>query len=502
MLLAGLVQPADAKVRLAPGFSSGMVLQRDMPSKVSGWADEGEIIKVQLGNEVVAETVGRGDAAMWSVDLPPMKAGPIPDLVVSGSNTVTLSNLLAGDVWVCSGQSNMEMTPYAHGGIENAANQVANAKNPFLRFYISTNRSAPWTDCTPESTAKFSAAGYFFGSHLQKELKVPIGLILAATGGTRAESWAPPAVADSVPAQVREEARKTIQELLPQWTIENDAMTKWKEESKKAKEAGLPPPPKPEQLLSSKQKQDLMDARALESMGNLYTPKIQPVTAQSIKGVIWYQGESNAAAAGDYVWLMTQLISGWRSAWQQRDLPFLIMQLVNFQTPSSTNWVKLRADQQRIAETVPDCHIAIGLDLGDPKNIHPPNKKGVGTRLALIALKEVYGHNITAHGPRVQEISSEGGVVKVRLDAGGDGEELSIKAPAQSGLELAGNDKKYIPAIMRFEGKNLLLEAPTVSDPRWVRYAQSDNPLLTLFNSSGLPAAPFELPVPFSKKSK
>lgn len=500
LLSTTFLPTVEAGVRLAPGFSSGMVLQRDVPARLAGWADEGEKIQIKSGGQVVAESIGRGQQTMWSVELPVLKAGPVPDLVIQGNNTITLTDLLAGDVWVCSGQSNMEMTPHAYGGINNAAEEVAKAGNPLLRFYISTNNSGPWTACTPESTAKFSAAGYYFGSFLQKELQVPIGLILAATGGSRAEPWAPPALREALPEKAREGARKTLAELLPVWTVENDAIVKWRQEEKKAKEAGLPPPVQPVRTLTSEQQQAVADARAVENMGSLFTPKIQPVTSQTIKGVLWYQGESNAEAKGDYVWLMGQVISGWRAAWRQDDLPFILMQLVNFHSKTTNKWVQMRADQQTIAETVPHCHIAIGLDLGDAKTIHPPDKKGVGTRLALVALKEVYGRNVTAHGPRVAEVSPEGDAVRIRFDAGGMDEKVVLKTASGTGLELAGRDKKFFPATTRLEEGSLVLEAAPVQAPQWVRYGWCDNPDVTLFNSSGLPAAPFEVAVPFSKK--
>jgi sialate O-acetylesterase len=451
ILSCGPLSRAD--IRLADCFGSGMVLQRDIPARISGYADQGESVTVTIGDQVVGQTTGAGPGRPWSVILPVFRAGPVADITVMGKNDVTLTNLLSGDVWVCSGQSNMDMSlvkgPWCpYGGVANAAEEVAAADYPRIRLFTSSGKKG-WTACTPESAKSFSAAGYFFGRELQRELDVPIGLVQTAIGGTPAEYWTPRAAREAWPgfAAELESAREVLRELKP-----------------------------------------IFDA---DTTGQGYAARVKPLTVMRVKGVLWYQGEANAARAEQYAELMTQLIGGWRADWGQPDLPFVIMQLVNFGDGSGA-WPAMRAAQQRVAETVPHASLAVGIDIGDSKNIHPKNKQDVGKRLALAALKDVYKKDVVSSGPVVQSAEFNNGKVTLMFDSCGEGQQLVFNPGEGSGFELAGVDGVFLPASVEQNEDTLILLAAGMNAPQVMRYAWSDNPVATLFNTAGLPAAPFQ----------
>jgi sialate O-acetylesterase len=498
LLLPALSGTNDAcgAIRLVSVFSSNMVLQRDVPAKISGTADVGETVAVKLGHQVVGAAVGAGPEKSWAITLPVLKAGPIPDITIEGTNTIRLTNLLAGDVWVCSGQSNMEMSlqsgPWCkYGGVINAEQEVAAARHPQIRLWVMLSKQ-PWAECSPETARSFSAAGYFFGRNLLQKLDVPIGLIQAAVGGTAAEYWTPRAVRETWPgfAAALAEARRILPELLPLDTADRQALTDWQKSEEVVRKNGAPPPPRPAPRLSGEQQEKLRAAREVDRTGIIYASRIQPLSVMNIKGAIWYQGESNAGRAAEYPELMSQLIHGWRAAFGQGNFPFLIMQLVNFDAKTG-DWPALRAAQQVVAETVPNTGLAIGIDIGDPRNIHPANKQEVGRRLALVALKQVYGQDVVAAGPKLTGAHFEPGKAVLTFDPGGRAQQLILKTGVDSGFDVAGRDGKFLPAAAATHGNVITVATPSISEPRVVRYAWRQNPSAALFNTAGLPAAPF-----------
>lgn len=485
-----------ADVQLMSVFSSNMVVQRDAPTKIAGWADVGEVIVIKLGDQVVGQAVGLGQGKSWSVALPVLKAGPIPNITIEGKNTLVLSNLLAGDVWVCSGQSNMEMTlsngpSCKYGGVLDADHEVSSASNPNIRVYNSSSKK-PWINCEPENAKMFSAAAYFFARKLEQELDVPIGLIVAAIGGSPAEYW--------VPRQVRRQwsgyeaasqsASRILSELRPQFDADRKAALEWPKAAEEATKKGQPLPERPNPTLTKDQEDKVRWALHVEGTGRGYESRIKPLTAIPIKGVIWYQGEANAERSSEYVELMTQLISGWRKDWDQRDFPFLLMQLVNFESKAGT-WPALRAAQQALSDEIPKVGMAVGIDIGEANNIHPKNKQEIGRRLALLALKDVYDREIVASGPRIQSASFNGNYVKVAFDVGGANQKLVLKSLNPSGFEIAGADGVFYPADALIRDSEVIVSAVSVPNPAAIRYAWADNPPATVFNSEGLPAAPF-----------
>jgi sialate O-acetylesterase len=429
--------------------------------------------------------------------LPVFPAGPIADITVTGKNEVTLSNLLAGDLWVCAGQSNMAMTlakgPWCpYGGVVNAEQEVAAADYPRIRLFTASGKEG-WTACTPDSAKSFSAAGYFFGRELQRELNVPIGLVQAAIGGTPAEYWTPRVAREAWPGFAAElaSARKVLRELKPIFDADRKAWAEWRKLSLQAQKDGLSIPQAPVPKLTAEQEAMVRAAIHVDTTGQGYAARVKPLTAMTVKGVIWYQGESNAARADQYAELMAQLVGGWRADWGQPDLPFVIMQLVNFGGGNGT-WPALRAAQQRLVGAVPHTSLAAGIDIGDTRNIHPANKQDVGKRLALAALQDVYKKDVVSSGPVVKSAEFGNGKVTLILDPGGEGQQLVFNPDDTTGVELAGADGVFRPASAQQNGETLILAVGGISAPQAVRYAWSDNPVATLFNTAGLPAAPFE----------
>jgi sialate O-acetylesterase len=492
--LAG-INVACADVHLSQVFSSNMVLQRDVPAKLSGWADVGENVVVKLGDQVVGNAIGAGKDQPWIVRLPAQKAGAMPDITVGGKNIITLTNLLAGDVWVCSGQSNMNM-PLEPApefmGVLNWEQELTSANRPQIRLF--NIQSNGWKVCTADTVKSFSAAGYFFGREIQSRLKIPIGLVQSAVNGTRAELWTPLSAGMAVPGFKEEFEQARLIE--PELRAKLLARQEWEKKSEEAKKAGQTVPPKP-YAEEGDIEWKLGDVDAMALTGYLYDRMIAPLTAMEIKGVIWYQGESNSRYAAEYPALMTQLIGGWRKAWNQDRLPFLMMQLVSFDSPPffwyhPGAFTELRAAQQTVADTVPATGLAVGIDIGVPGNIHPPDKQDVGKRLALTALKQVYGQDVVASGPKLTAVHFRDRKVVLSFDPGGKGQQLVLKDKNPNGFELAGADGKFVSAVGELQRNAIILMAPNVSAPKKVRYAWGDNPDVSLFNTSGLPAAPFE----------
>ncbi len=489
-----------AEVLLSPGFSSNMVLQRDVPVRLTGWADVGERVRVKIGGQVVAEAVGQGPGSLWTAVLPAFSAGEVPDLTVEGKNRLMLTNLLAGEVWVCSGQSNMEMTLAqgawcTYGGVLNEAEELAAANHPRLRFYTSGAKT-PWQVCSPETAKMFSATAYFFGRELQRHLDIPVGLVVAAVGGTPAEYWTPRSARETDPGYAEEvvRARDILQsDLKKLFDADRKATADWQKAAAEAKRSGLSVPERPARMLTPDQEEQVRVAIHTESAGRGYASRVHPLTAMTVAGVIWYQGESNAARADQYAAMMRMLISGWRAAWNRPDLPFIKMQLVNFDRGSG-HWPALRAAQQAVADTEPSVWLATGIDIGDPVDIHPKNKYEAGRRLALVALDKVYQQDIVSSGPRLTAVRYDGDSVRLSFDAGGVGQTLELKG--KGGFELAAADGIFRPAQVISAGQDLLVSAHAVDIPRAVRYAWADNPEVSLFNTDGLPAAPFLCPLP------
>jgi sialate O-acetylesterase len=490
-LLAGiLATPAFADVKLPSIISDNMVLQQDSPANVWGWADPGEQITVKFADKSAAATAGSD--GKWLAKLEGLTAGATGDLTVAGKNTLTIKNVAVGEVWVASGQSNMEFT--VNRG-KDAEEETKAADFPLIRMYTvkKTMAAEPaedtvgkWQVCTPANVPGFSAVGYFFARRLYQTLKQPIGVIHTSWGGTPAEYWTPKPVLASSPI---------FKPIFDSWdhavTTYPQAKTKyeqdlaaWTEETKTPPAPGTKPPRKPNPPRGSNETDG--------SPGCLYNGMVAPLTPYGIRGVIWYQGEANAGNAELYKRLFPTLISSWRRAWQIEEMPFLYVQLANYmqrhEQPTDTNWARLREAQLETLE-LPHTGMAVTIDIGESADIHPKNKQDVGLRLALWAEATVYYRDQPYSGPLPSGFQVEDGRVRLTLR---NSEDLKASDGGKiKGFAIAGEDRKYYWADVEIQGDHVLVSSPQVPNPVAVRYGWDDDPDCNLINSTGLPASPF-----------
>lgn len=479
MALMVAASSAWAEVKLPAIFGSDMVLQRSEKTAVFGKADPGEAVSVEVravdptpGGEtkVVRGETKAGPDGRWRLNLDLTKVPEAPaTVVVRGSNELTLTNVLVGDVWVCGGQSNMQWT------VRQSANpeaEIAAAKFPMLRLFTVRQRvgreavedvEGKWVVCSPETVGTFSAVGYFFGRDLWQARKVPMGLISSNWGGTPADAW-------------------TSLETLkadPEWfgkSIERREQAK----AADARTAATQPVTRP--------------VFNQNSAGTLFEGMIRPLFPTTVKGTIWYQGESNAGRAVQYVPLLKAMVQDWRRGFENPEMPFLIVQLANYravkQQPGDDAWAELREAQAKVARAVGNGGLAVAFDIGEEKDIHPKNKQDVGKRLALQARKIVYGEkDLVAAGPEYKGLVIAGDKAALTFDSVGGG--LEVKGEKLVGFQIAGEDRKWVWADAKVEGDKVIVWSEQVKAPVAVRYAWANNLPANLFNKDGLPAAPF-----------
>ena len=491
-LICCLSGAALADVALHSLFTDHMVVQQKMKIPVWGTAAPGEEVTVTLGKRKASATAC--DNGEWIVKLKPLKPGAPLELVVQGTNnTVTVKDVLVGEVWVCSGQSNMQFNV---ANSNNAEQEVAEAKYPGIRLFSVPRKvadtpqktvEAAWQVCSPETIPNFSAVAYFFGRDIHKELGVPVGLIHTSWGGTPSEAWTSREKLESIPVAEPLYARwkKTVADYPKTLEAYNKKMAAWKAAAEKAKAEGKQAPAKPRPLYPP-----------LESPhypSNLYNAMIAPLLPYAIQGAIWYQGESNAGRAYQYRYLFPGMIEDWREAWGQGDFPFLFVQLANFRErqpdPVDDPWAELR-EAQLMTLDLKNTGMAVIIDIGDAADIHPRNKQDVGKRLALAALAGTYGKRIPYSGPIYRSSYIRGDKVYIRFDHTNGG--LTVKdGDTLKGFAIAGADRKFVWADAVIKGKKIVVSADSVPEPVAVRYAWQINPEASLFNGAGLPASPF-----------
>jgi sialate O-acetylesterase len=490
-LLAFLGEPTFADVRLPAIIGNNMVLQRDREVKLWGWADTHETVNVTIGGHLVGTAVAQ-EGRPWEITIPALKAGPVPEVKIAGKNVITLTNVLAGDVWLCSGQSNMAFT------LDKAINgktEAAAANHPEIRFFhvlsLAPGATAKpqedcrgeWVVCNPQTAPGFSAAAYFFSRDLNRKLGLPVGIIQSAVGGTPAEHWVPAQALNGDPSF------NPLTGYEAEYPMRCAIYQKYVEIRKKKAEQPQPAgQPTPQPLVPPETPQ-----QAAAKFSTLYNSLIHPLTPFKIQGILWYQGETNSQRAFQYRPLLTKLITSWRSAWGEGDIPFLIIQLANFDAsyliPGA--WAELREAQAQVASTVPNSGLAVTIDTGGPKgNLHPVNKEEAGSRAALVALKVAYGKDVVASGPTYESVEFRGDTAIVKLTNVGSG--LEAKGdPKPKGFFVAGDDRIFRPAEAEIDGDTVKVRSNQVSKPVSVRYGWLDNPTCTLYNHEGLPAVPF-----------
>ena len=487
VLTLAAVQLSRAEVQLPALFTDHMVLQRNEKITVWGTAAEKETVKVTFQGKTVTATPKDGN---WSVRLPKQKAGGPYKLVVEGRNRIEIQDVLVGDVWVCSGQSNMEWPLRAATDGDKAAKA---GTNPNIRLFtvpklksdlrVKDVRSK-WQECTPENLPAFSAVGYFFGRDLQPAVGVPIGLIHTSWGGSPAEVWLSPKYLAENP-RWREEILGSYDTARTNYFA---ALAKYERESAqlmrdgKKVEKGAPQLPfwKPAEL---------------------YNGMIAPLLKYPIKGAIWYQGESNAGRAKQYRSLITDMIKNWRQDWNVGNFTFLQVQLAPFDrskkrtleqitaTPVESDWAELREAQTLATEWIPNVGMAVITDVGEKDDIHPKQKEVVGARLALAARSIAYGQKIVASGPKFKAVTVNQGKAEISFSSTGKG--LEARGGDLNGFAVAGPDGKFVWAKAEIAGDKVIVSNPQVTHPMSVRYGWADFPVVNLYNKDGLPALPF-----------
>lgn len=527
-------------VKLPAILSDNMLLQANRPVRIWGMADAGEKVTVSFGQQSVSAAAN--DAGNWQVMLKPLTPGETGKLVVAGKNTIAINNVLAGSVWICSGQSNME---FGMKTAHNAASEIPKANYPKIRLFLVSKTTAvrpqadvvgKWVECTPQSLVVggkdgFSAVAYFFGRDLHVATDVPVGLIETSWGGTPAQAWTSlPGLQDTPElkhyvdtplfgnaAQAMEETKAEQAKAIAAWEKKRQrweeevgvpyqaALKAWAEEARVAKEQGKTAPPQP---LPSREAPRKPLAGEVEPHvpTSLYNAMIAPLTPFTIEGVIWYQGENNAPAAVEYRTLFPRMIRDWREKWGQGDFPFLFVQLANFMEqrsePSDHAWAWLR-EAQAMTLKLPNTGMAVAIDIGDAVSIHPTNKMDVGHRLALHALKMVFARDLVASGPLYDSMKIEGDRIRVRFKDSGSPLTIGVApstqpgAPAEKpagelkGFAIAGEDHKWVWANARIDGDTVVVWNDALTRPVAVRYAWANNPACNLYNRAGLPASPF-----------
>jgi sialate O-acetylesterase len=469
MLLIGVAvtaAPAQANVSLPSVIGSHMVLQRNEPCPIWGWADPNEKVTVKFGGQAHS-TMADADGN-WMVRLRPMGASRKPrTLTVAGKNTVTAEDVLVGEVWLCSGQSNMEWTVSLS---DNPQQEIANANNPLIRHIkiphrpsVKPEKNVPsdgWKLTTPATVPDFTAVGYFFAREINKDLNVPVGLLGSNWGGTRIEPWVPPVGFEHTPAL------KDITSKLgsyPEMTYGKD-------------------PQNPLKTVASINFQTPLA---------LYNGMIHPLVPYAIRGALWYQGESNNGEGMLYYEKMKALIDGWRTVWNKPEMPFLFVQLAPYHYGGDQTRLAEIWNAQRVSLDIPNTGMAVTTDIGNIKDIHPRNKQEVGRRLALWALANTYDRPVKEYsGPLFKSATVEGKKIRVRFDHASGGL-MSRDGKPLSHFLIAGEDGKYVPAQAEIDGSTVVVSSSDVSKPVAVRFAWHEEAEPNLANKAGLPASPF-----------
>jgi len=452
LVLITSTQTVRAEVRLPRVFSDHMVLQQDQPAVVWGWADPEEKVVVEM---VQSRAETKADAeGKWSVTLATPPAGGPYEIHILGTNLIKLTDVLVGEVWVCSGQSNMQ---WSVSRSLNPEQEIAAAQHSQIRLFTVARIPAEkplddcqgkgqggWTACTPETIPGFTAVGYFFGRKLHQDLNVPVGLINTSWGGTICEAWTSRPTLEKDP---------DFQEILDR--------------------AEVFKPGQPNQASA------------------LYNGMIHPLLPLRIQGAIWYQGESNVSRAEQYAKLFPAMITDWRQNWGERDFPFLFVQLAPFRYGNrdprecAEQW-----ESQLKTLALANTGMAVTTDIGNIRDIHPKNKQDVGKRLALWALAKTYGRDLAYSGPLYKSFAVEEGKIRICFDHAEGGLVAKGGTPLTH-FEIAGEDEEFVPATATIDGSTVVVGSDQVGKPIAVRFAWTDTAEPNLFNAAGLPASPF-----------
>ncbi len=459
---------AVAEIELPAIFTDGMVLQRSMPVKVWGWANSGERVVVRFRGQ--RHTTVAVDER-WTVTLDPLQAGGPDTLEISGFNSIAVSDVRVGEVWLASGQSNMA---WRLENTTHAAESLDGAEALDLHVFVVNEHSADsprrdvkgtWLRSSPRTMAKISAVAYLFGREIQQTQGVPVGVLLSYKGGTRAVNWTSSEVLAANPDaaghyQYYEKLAAAFPAAYDAWIAAGSEGT---------------PPRSPTRRLPA----------------GYFNGMINGLIPFTLRGAIWYQGETDSWNAEEYARMFPDLIRDWRDRWGQGDFPFFYVQLAGFNGKDGVdvNYPHLRDIQLKTLDVLPNLGMAVAIDAGDEMDIHPRDKRAVGHRLALLARKRVYGEAVVDTGPVLEGVTFKGGQALVRFV--GSGDDLVVQGDELRGFELAGEDGRFEPAAAVVEGNGVSVRSSAIADPQYLRYAFHGFPRANLYNRAGLPASPF-----------
>ena len=497
-----------AEVHLASPFTDHMVLQRDMKVPVWGVADPGETVTVEFAGQKRTETTGTDGT--WRLHLAPLEPSDQGrTFTVTGSKTaqpIQLNDVLVGEVWLASGQSNMDFSVSVKvkyfAGLINEDQEIAAANYPSIRMFTGTATkmyepqatvAGQWEVCSPQTVPAFSAVAYFFARDLQKEIKVPVGIVTMAYGASTAEAWirrealaADPQLSPMLPrfdAAVQKFRSMPHPSPSPDLSTPTPTATPSQTASPGASPSGSPARPR--------RPRDPDPVHDQHNPTVLFNGMINPIIPYAIRGAIWYQGESivgGTAGIALYPRVQATLINDWRKLWGEGDFPFYIVQLAALK--ANSNNPDVRAAQATVLH-LPNTGMAVTIDIGDPKNVHPKDKQDVGDRLSRIALAKVYDEPVVYSGPVFKSAEIENGAIRLHFTHLGGG--LVAKGGPLKCFVIAGADQKFVPADARIDDDTILVSSPAVSKPAAVRYAWENYPDgCNLYNAAGLPAAPFQ----------
>ncbi|MCG6188518.1 sialate O-acetylesterase [Maribellus maritimus] len=443
----GFYHSAVASISLPEIFSDNMVLQQNAEVKFWGWAKPGETVAIKGDWMDESKSIKVESQGTWEIELKTPGAGGPYNIAIEGYNKIVLKNVLVGEVWLCSGQSNMEWTAMA--GINNRDEEIAAADYPEIRLFTVQNSSSlypqehctgVWKACSPETMKDFSAVAYFFGRQLQKEMGVPVGLINSSWGGTPAEAW------------------------MPEKVIKNDDFLQTAAALKKTVPWGPVEP------------------------GRIYNAMIFPLIPFRIAGVLWYQGEANTINGYAYTRLLSNLIASWRNNWGY-NFPFYFAQIAPYKYGKPLEGVIVREAQRKTLEEVENTGMVVLSDIGDTTNIHPKNKQDVGLRFANMALNRYYEtEKIEDSGPLFKSIEIDKNKALISFEHATG---LYAKGNSLNCFEIAGDDNVYYPAVAKIKGEQVIIQSKKVKEPVNVRFAWRNTATPNLFNGAGLPASCF-----------
>ena len=473
---------ALADVKLPNIFTEHMVLQQGQQNRVWGLAEAGEEVTVAIDKQT--QTTKAAADGKWQITLEPLPVGGPYTFTVKGKNEIKFEDVLVGEVWICSGQSNMQ---WSVNSSVDADLEKAAAKYPRIRLITVPNLgtqepqwnfNGQWQACTPETVGNFSAVGYFYGRQLHTTLDVPVGLINNAWGGSACEAW--------IRRDLFDEKYKPLMDRWAQMEASYEQnLATWKLAVEKAKAEGKQPPASPDGQMKG-------NARP----ANIYNGALKPTIGYGIRGAIWYQGESNASRAYQYRDMFPLMIKSWRDEWQQGDFPFYWVQLADFMAekpePGESGWAELREAQTMTLGKLPNTGEAVIIDIGEGKDIHPKNKQGVAMRLARWALVDTYKlTGITPRSPIYKSMEKQDHKIVLTFEhVPGGWRPFDVAEPR--GFAIAGADKKFVWGKAKIVGPDKIeVSSDAVMDPVAVRYAWADNPVCNMYSAAGLPLTPF-----------